>query len=174
MSTHAHTNFEEGNLSYAANFKDKGKLAIPPAKHLAIVTCMDARIDVVAQLGLKEGDAHIIRNAGGSARDSIRSLVISQQLLGTREIAVFHHTDCGMLAFTTAQLREKLKGSAEESEAQKVGAAADGIEFLEFSDLEKSIKEEVEFVKAHPLIVKETEVTGWVYHVESGKVRRVV
>lgn len=104
-------------------------------------------------------------------KDSIRSLIISQRLLGTREIAVFHHTDCGMLTFTTAQLREKLKGSAAESEAQKVGAAADGIEFLEFSDLEKSIKEEVEFVKAHPLIVKETEVTGWVYHVESGKVR---
>lgn len=174
MSTHAHTDFEGGNSSYVASFKDKGKLAIPPAKHLAIVTCMDARIDVVAQLGLKEGDAHIIRNAGGSAKDSIRSLVISQRLLGTREIAVFHHTDCGMLTFTTAQLREKLKASAEEGNAERVAAAADGIQFLEFSDLDRSIKDEVEFVKNHPLILKETEVTGWVYHVESGKIRRVV
>jgi len=156
------------------NFKDKAKLGIPPAKRLAIVTCMDSRLDVVAQLGLKEGDAHIIRNAGGSARDSIRSLVISQRLLGTREIAIFHHTDCGMLTFTTGELREKLKGSAEESKADEVAAAADAIQFLEFSDLEESVKEEVEFVKAHPLIMKETEVTGWVYHVESGKVRRMV
>ncbi|KAF9786049.1 carbonic anhydrase [Thelephora terrestris] len=174
MSTHAHTQFEEGNSGYVTYFKDKGKLAIPPAKHLAIVTCMDARIDVVAQLGLKEGDAHIIRNAGGSAKDSVRSLIISQRLLGTREIAVFHHTNCGMQTFTTPQLREKLKASAEESNSEKVGAAADAIQFLEFSDLDKSVKEEVEFVKTHPLILKETEVTGWVYHVESGKVRRVV
>jgi len=174
MSTHAHANFKEGNSPYVASFEDKGKLAIPPAKHLVIVTCMDARIDVVAQLGLKEGDAHIIRNAGGSAKDSIRSLVISQRLLGTREIAVFHHTDCGMLTFTTPQLREILKGSAEGADTEKVSVAADAIQFLEFSDLDKSVKDEVEFVRAHPLILKETEVTGWVYHVESGKVRRVV
>ncbi|KAF9650707.1 carbonic anhydrase [Thelephora ganbajun] len=174
MSIHAHAHFEEGNLSYVASFRDKGELAIPPAKHLAIVTCMDARIDVVAQLGLKEGDAHIIRNAGGSAKDSIRSLVISQRLLGTREIAVFHHTDCGMLTFTTPQLREKLKASAEADDGEKIADAVDAIQFLEFSDLDKAVKEEVEYVKVHPLILKETEVTGWVYHVESGKVRRVV
>jgi len=150
MSIHAHTDFEGGNQPYAASFEDKGKLAIPPAKHLAIVTCMDARIDVVAQLGLKEGDAHIIRNAGGSGKDSIRSLVISQRLLGTREIAVFHHTDCGMQTFTTHQLREKLKASAERGDAEKVAVAADAIQFLEFSDLDKAVKEEVEFVKAHP------------------------
>lgn len=107
---------------------------------------------------------------GRCRRESIRSLVISQRLLGTREIAVFHHTDCGMQTFTTGQLREKLKGAAEERKAEEVAAAADAIQFLEFSDLEKSVKEEVEFVKAHPLIVKETEVTGWVYHVETGKV----
>jgi len=174
MSTHAHTQFEESNLPYAASFGDKGKLSSPPAKHLAIVTCMDARIDVVAQLGLKEGDAHIIRNAGGSAKDSIRSLVISQRLLGTREVAVFHHTGCGMQTFTTLQLREKLKASAEEGDKEKVAAAADAIEFLEFSDLDKAVEEEVEFLRTHPLILKETEITGWVYHVESGKVRRVV
>lgn len=104
-------------------------------------------------------------------KDSIRSLVISQRLLGTREIAVFHHTDCGMQTFTTPQLREKLKASAEQADAAKVAAAADVIQFLEFSDLDKAVKEEVEFVKAHPLILRETEVTGWVYHVESGKVR---
>ena len=104
-------------------------------------------------------------------KDSIRSLVISQRLLGTREIAVFHHTDCGMQTFTTAQLREKLKASTEAGDAEKVAAAADTIQFLEFSDLDKAVEEEVEYVKAHPLILKETEVTGWVYHVESGKVR---
>lgn len=103
-------------------------------------------------------------------KDSIRSLVISQRLLGTREVAVFHHTDCGMQTFTTPQLREKLKSSAEQGEAVKVAAAADAIQFLEFSDLDEAVKEEVEFVKTHPLIIKETEVTGWVYHVESGKV----
>jgi carbonic anhydrase len=103
-------------------------------------------------------------------KDSIRSLVISQRLLGTREIAVFHHTDCGMQTFTTAQLQEKLKASAERNNAETVAAAADAIQFLEFSDLDKAVKEEVEFVQAHPLILKETEVTGWVYHVESGKV----
>lgn len=103
-------------------------------------------------------------------KDSIRSLVISQRLLGTREIAVFHHTDCGMQTFTTSQLREKLKASAEAGDAEKVAAAADAVQFLEFSDLDEAVKEEVEFVKTHPLILKETEVTGWVYHVESGKV----
>jgi len=95
-------------------------------------------------------------------------------LLGTREIAVFHHTDCGMQTFTTGQLRERLKASAEADEAGKVSAAADRIDFLEFTDLDKAVMDEVEFVRAHPLILKETEVTGWVYHVESGKVRRVV
>lgn len=110
-------------------------------------------------------------NSSQRRKDSVRSLVISQRLLGTREIAIFHHTDCGMLTFTTPQLREKLKASAEEGDAEKIAAAADVIQFLEFSDLDKSVKEEVEFVKAHPLILKETEVTGWVYHVESGKVR---
>ena len=104
------------------------------------------------------------------SKDSIRSLVISQRLLGTREIAVFHHTDCGMQTFTTAELREKLKASAEQGDTEKVATAADAIQFLEFSDLDRAVKEEVEFVKAHPLILKETEVTGWVYHVESGKV----
>jgi carbonic anhydrase len=110
-------------------------------------------------------------NSSQRRKDSVRSLVISQRLLGTREIAIFHHTDCGMLTFTTPQLREKLKASAEEGDAEKIAAAADVIQFLEFSDLDKSVKEEVEFIKAHPLILKETEVTGWVYHVESGKVR---
>jgi carbonic anhydrase len=104
-------------------------------------------------------------------KDSIRSLVISQRLLGTREIAVFHHTDCGMLTFTTTQLQEKLKASAEgKPDAEKVTAAAEAIQFLEFSDLDKSVKEEVKFAQEHPLILNETEVTGWVYHVESGKV----
>jgi carbonic anhydrase len=114
---------------------------------------------------------HGLRLSITCRKDSIRSLVISQRLLGTREIAVFHHTNCGMQTFTTHDLREKLKASADKGDVERVAAAADAIQFLEFSDLDKAVKEEVEFVRAHPLILKETEVTGWVYHVESGKVR---
>jgi len=133
---------------------------------------MDSRIDVLSQLGLKEGDAHIIRNAGGSAQDSLRSLIISQRLLNTREIAVFHHTNCGMVTFKTEGLRKMLK-EADPTDAA-VAKAADSIDFLEFSDLDDSVKSDVEFLQEHPLILKDTVISGWVYHVESGKIRRVV
>jgi len=171
MSPTAHSTFPKNNDTYVANFGDKGTLALPPAKRLAVVSCMDARIDVNAQLGLKEGDAHVIRNAGGSAKDSVRSLVISQRLLGTREIAVFHHTDCGMVTFTTETLRKQLK---EANSDEAVAGAADLIDFLEFPDWEEAVKSDVKFLQDHPLILKDTIITGWIYHVENGKVRQVV
>ena len=141
---------------------------------------------VYAELGINEGDAHIIRNAGGSAyvpihpilpatssltlahrKDALRSLIISQRLLGTRQIAVFHHTDCGMLTFTSPQLRSIVKDSDPNNKELEV---VDSIDFLEFSELEKSVKDDVEYLKANPLILQETTVTGWTYDVKTGKV----
>ncbi|KAJ6458651.1 carbonic anhydrase [Mycena vitilis] len=166
-----HTEFAGQNEKYVASFGDKGNLAMPPAKKLAIVTCMDARLDPAAHLGIKEGDAHIIRNAGGIAKDALRSLIISQRLLGTREIAVFHHTDCGMLTFATEQLRSIVKDSAKGDAA--VAARVDAIEFLEFNDVEKSVKEDVTWLKSEPLLLPGTPVTGWIYDVKSGKVTQI-
>ncbi|KAK7694297.1 hypothetical protein QCA50_001479 [Cerrena zonata] len=163
--------FIEPNKQYAADFGSKGELPLPPGKKLTIVTCMDARINVYAELGIKEGDAHIIRNAGGSARDALRSVIISQRLLGTREIAVFHHTGCGMLTFSTDQLRTIVKDSDPSNPALD---AVDKIDFLEFNQLEQSVKEDVQFLKESPLVLPQTEVTGWVYEVETGKIRQIV
>ncbi|KAJ3552817.1 hypothetical protein NM688_g3952 [Phlebia brevispora] len=163
----AHQAWVANNEQYAANFGEKSKLPLPPAKKVAIVTCMDARINVYAELGVNEGDAHIIRNAGGSAKDALRSIIISQRLLGTREIAVFHHTDCGMLTFTTPQLRKLVKDSDPSNPSLH---AVDEIDFLEFHELDKSIKEDVEYLKTSPLVLKETVITGWVYEVGTGKV----
>ncbi|GJE85917.1 carbonic anhydrase [Phanerochaete sordida] len=167
----AHTDFVENNAQYAAAFGEKGALPLKPGKKLAIVTCMDARINVYAELGINEGDAHIIRNAGGSAKDALRSIIISQRLLGTREIAVFHHTDCGMLTFNTPQLRKLVKDSDPDNAALK---AVDDIDFLEFSELEQSVREDVQYLKESPLVLPETLVTGWVYEVGTGKIRRIV
>ncbi|KAH8814720.1 carbonic anhydrase [Flagelloscypha sp. PMI_526] len=166
---HHHANFALKNEKYVTSFGEKAKLGIPPAKKLIIVTCMDARLDPAAHLGLSEGDAHVIRNAGGAAQDTLRSIVISQRLLGTREIAVFHHTGCGMLTFSSQQLRDKVK--------EETPAAADlvkGIDFLEFSDLEGSVKSDVKLLKESPLVLEGTVITGWVYEVESGKIKQVV
>ncbi|KAJ7126450.1 carbonic anhydrase [Mycena crocata] len=166
-----HTEFAKRNESYVASFGTKGDLAMPPAKKLTIVTCMDARLDPAAHLGIKEGDAHVIRNAGGVAKDELRSLVVSQRLLGTREIAVFHHTDCGMLTFASDDLRKIVKDAAKGDAA--VAARIDAIEFLEFKDVEASVKEDVAWVKSEPLLLPETVVTGWIYDVKSGKVSQV-
>ncbi|KAF7792492.1 hypothetical protein EIP86_003533 [Pleurotus ostreatoroseus] len=163
----AHQEWVENNSQYAATFGEKGELPLHPGKKLAIVTCMDARINVYAELGIDEGDAHIIRNAGGSAKDALRSILISQRLLGTREIAVFHHTDCGMLTFTTPQLRKLVKDSDPSDPTLNV---VDEIDFLEFPELEQSVKDDVEYLKTNPLVLKETVVTGWIYDVTTGKV----
>ncbi|KAH8100491.1 carbonic anhydrase [Cristinia sonorae] len=167
----AYKDFLAPNAEYAANFGQKSTLPLPPAKKLAIITCMDARINVYAELGIKEGDSHIIRNAGGSAKDALRSVIISQRLLGTREIAVFHHTGCGMLTFSSPQLQKIVKDSDPTNPALQ---AVDHIDFLEFGDLEQSVKDDVTFLKESPLVLPETVVTGWVYDVETGKIRQIV
>jgi carbonic anhydrase len=149
----------EANTKYAKTF-DRGELPMPPARRLAVVTCMDARIVPSRQLGLEEGDAHVIRNAGGRARDALRSLVISERLLGTNEIAVIHHTDCGMLTFTNPDLHAKVK--------QDLGADSTDIDFLPFSDLEESVREDVAFLLSSPLIPADILVRGFVYDVHTG------
>lgn len=157
--------FLTANADYAAAF-DKGELPMPPGRRAAVLVCMDARIDPARALGLEEGDAHVIRNAGGRASDdALRSLVISHELLGTREFVVIHHTDCGMLTFTNEQLRDKLK--------QDLGADADGIDFLPFSDVDQSVREDVATIRSSPLIPREIPVRGFVYDVRSGALREV-
>ncbi|PIL30956.1 hypothetical protein GSI_07125 [Ganoderma sinense ZZ0214-1] len=167
----AHKDFTKHNEVYVAGFGDKGNLPLPPSKKLLIVTCMDARINVYAELGIQEGEAHIVRNAGGSAKEALRSIIISQRLLGTREIAVFHHTGCGMVTFNTPQLRALVKDA---DPANAALGAVDKIDFLEFQGLEESVKEDVKFLQENPLVLPETKITGWVYEVETGKIRQIL
>jgi len=170
----AHLDFKEKNKAYVETF-DKGHLPLqPPSKKLLIVTCIDARIDVYKSLGLELGEVHIVRNAGGCARDSLRSILISQRLLGTREIAVIHHSQCGMLTFTTPQLRDIIKSAAPSDTKDEIAKTVDSIDFLEFGNLEASVNDDVKFLQEHPLVLKETKVTGWIYHTETGAVTQVV
>ncbi|MDQ3044264.1 MAG: carbonic anhydrase [Chloroflexota bacterium] len=156
------------NARYAAGFT-KGDLPMPPGRNVAILVCMDARIDPAKALGLEDGDAHVIRNAGGVAAEALRSLAISQELLGTREIVVIHHTDCGMLTFTNDEIRRRLTDSLG---AEAAAHAAD-IDFLPFSDLEQSVRDDLATIRASPLIRPGTAVTGLVYDVKSGRVSPV-
>ncbi|VDB95995.1 unnamed protein product [Peniophora sp. CBMAI 1063] len=167
---HVHA-FSEANKQYAAAYPaEYTSLAMPPSRKVAVVTCMDARLDPLSALGIKLGDAHVIRNAGGVGQDALRSLVISQRLLGTREIAVFHHTDCGMLTFTSDQLRTIVK-----DQTPAAGPLVDAIPtFHEFSDLDAAVKNDVKLLKESPLILDETAITGWIHEVETGKVRQIV
>lgn len=151
------------NERYAAQF-DRSALPLPPGRRLAVLACMDARLTVEDVLGLRTGDAHIIRNAGGLAsEDALRSLVISQQLLGTEEVIVLEHTGCGMLTFNDEEVRADL--------AAKTGEDVD-LPFLAFDDLEANLRTQVERIRAHPWI-KEVPVHGLVYEVESGRLREV-
>ena len=126
---------QEANARYAATF-DKGDLPVPPRRRVAVLTCMDARLDPARFLGLEEGDAHIIRNAGGRAdKDALRSLIISQQLLGTNEVVVIHHSDCGMSNISNERMRAQL--------AERFGAVVDDIDFLPFSDLHQSVRDDI-------------------------------
>ncbi|MEA2196030.1 MAG: carbonic anhydrase [Solirubrobacteraceae bacterium] len=153
------------NESYAASF-DKGDLPLPPAKKLAVVACMDARLNVYGILGLKEGEAHIIRNAGGVITDDeIRSLAISQRLLGTEEIILIHHTDCGMLTFTD----DAFKAQVQEETGIKPEWAVEAFPVLD-TDVLQSIRR----IKASPFIPRKDSVRGFVYEVETGRLREVV
>jgi carbonic anhydrase len=153
--------FQNANEAYASTFQ-KGNLAMPPARRVAIVTCMDARIDPARALGLEEGDAHVIRNAGGRVADALRSLIISEQLLGTTHIVVVHHTDCGMLTFSNEDLRSKVK--------QELHADADAIDFLPFGNLEQSVRDDVAVLKASPFIPDSIDIQGYIYDVKTGKI----
>lgn len=148
------------NRRYAAGFT-KGALPTPPGRHVAIVVCMDARIDPAKALGMEEGDAHVIRNAGGRASDDvIRSLAISQLLLGTREVIVIHHTDCGMLTFSNDDLRRKIRAD--------LGVDASNVDFLPFSDLAQSVRDDVATLRQSPLLLKDAPISGFIYDVKTG------
>jgi carbonic anhydrase len=152
------------NEKYAASF-DKGDLPLPPGKKVAIVACMDARLNPYGALGLHEGDAHVIRNAGGVVTDDeIRSLAISQRLLGTEEIILIHHTDCGMLTFTDDDFRRQLQDDT----GIKPEWAAEA-----FGDLDEDVRQSIARIKASPFIPKKDSVRGFVYEVETGKLREV-
>jgi carbonic anhydrase len=154
----------QNNARYADGF-DKGELPMPPAKGVAVVACMDARLHVSKILGLGEGDAHIIRNAGGAVTDdTVRSLAISQRLLGTREIVLIHHTDCGMLTFTDDEFRRQIQ---EETGVRPEWAAE------AFPDLDDDVRQSMARIKASPFLPHKENVRGFVYEVESGKLREV-
>src|SRR5215210_5353484 len=152
------------NEAYAERF-DKGDIPLPPAKQLAVVACMDARLDVHGLLGLELGDAHVIRNAGGVVtEDEIRSLAISQRLLGTEEIILIHHTDCGMLTFTD----DDFKRSIQDETGIKPEWAAES-----FKDLDEDVRQSIARIEASPFIPKKDSIRGFVYEVESGRLREV-
>jgi len=152
------------NADYVASF-DKGNLPMPPGKKVAIVACMDARLNVYGALGLQEGDAHVIRNAGGVVTyDEIRSLAISQRLLGTEGIILIHHTDCGMLTFTD----DAFKAEIQQETGIKPEWAAES-----FSDIDADVRQSIARIKASPFIPRTDSVRGFVYSVETGRLREV-
>ena len=156
------------NERYAATF-DKGDLPRPPSLRLAVVTCLDGRIDAHEILGLRPGDANVIRNAGGRAADAVRSLAVSQQFLGTREIVVMFHTDCGQAAFGAEAFRDRIA----ENLGLAAATAAREIDFLPITDLEATLRADVHFLRTHPLLRHDIPVTGLIYDVKTGRVRVV-
>ena len=174
----------DANSKYEQSFGDKSRLALPPARHFAILTCMDARLDPAKYAGLAEGDAHVIRNAGGRASDdAIRSLVISHKLLGTNEWFVIHHTDCGMGLFTDQIIRDLLKNSLDTATVDASGwhdvgkgpgsTAGDYINWLTFKSETDSVVEDVQRIRTHPLVPSYIPIYGYVYDVKSGKLIEV-
>lgn len=153
----------ENNKAYVASFG--GELPLPPAKHVAVVACMDARLDIYRILGLNEGEAHVIRNAGGVVTDDeIRSLTISQRLLGTKEIILIHHTDCGMLTFTD----DGFKAQIQEATGIKPEWAAEA-----FADLDEDVKQSVARIKASPFVPEKDSIRGFVFDVATGALNEV-
>ncbi|HEU4402023.1 MAG TPA: carbonic anhydrase [Candidatus Polarisedimenticolia bacterium] len=174
----------EANKIYAAGFGDRGKLAMPPQRRFAILTCMDARLDPAKYAGLKEGDTHVIRNAGGRASDdAIRSLVISYKLLGTREWFVIHHTNCGMETFTDEIMRGLLVRSLKTATIDAKGWHDTGegpgsiegqyIDWLTIADQTKSVWADVQRIRRHPLVPRDIPIYGFLYDVASGRLIEV-
>jgi len=172
------------NQKYAANFGDKGKLAMPPARRFAILTCMDARLDPAKFAGLAEGDAHVIRNAGGRASDdAIRSLVISYKLLGTREWFVIHHTDCGMETFNNDTIRRLLASSLETATLDSSGwrdvgrgpgsTEAEFIDWLTINVGAEAVVSDVRRIRNHPLVPGDIPIYGYIYDVRTGQLDEV-
>lgn len=169
----------QANKLYSEHFGEKGNLAMPPRRRFAILTCMDARLDAAKFAGLSEGDAHVIRNAGGRASDdAIRSLVISYKLLGTKEWFVIHHTDCGMETFTNEIMRDLLSKSLQTAsfDGNKWNDAGNGLgssagEFIEFLPIRnqvKSVRDDVERIRNHPLVPADIPIYGFIYDVKTG------
>ena len=174
----------DANAEYAAAFGEKGQLPMPPARRFAILTCMDARLDPAKFAGLAEGDAHVIRNAGGRASDdAIRSLVISHKLLGTNEWFVIHHTDCGMETFTSEIMGKLLEGSLKTAAIDdsgwhnplKDGGTSDGkyINWLTFKDNAKSVVEDVKRIRSNSMVPKDIPIYGYIYGCKSGELKEV-
>lgn len=174
----------DANDAYAAAFGDKGKLPLPPARRFAILTCMDARLDPAKYAGLKEGDAHVIRNAGGRASDdAIRSLVISHKLLGTNAWFVIHHTDCGMELFTDEIIRSLLRNSLDTAKFGPQGwrdvgkgpgsSEGDFIDWLTIKTQADSVTSDVRRIRSHPLVPREIPIWGFVYDVKTGRLVEV-
>jgi carbonic anhydrase len=172
------------NENYAGAFGEKANLPMPPARHFAILTCMDARLDPAKFAGLREGDAHVIRNAGGRASDdAIRSLVISHKLLGTQEWLVIHHTDCGMETFTDKVMSGLLRESLETSQFgpdgwKNVGGgpgstAGEKIDWLTISSQTESVTSDVARIRAHPLVSGSVPIYGYIYDVKTGRLIEV-
>jgi carbonic anhydrase len=172
------------NADYARSFGDKGKLPLPPARRFAILTCMDARLDPSKYAGLAEGDAHVIRNAGGRASDdAIRSLVISYKLLGTREWFVIHHTDCGMELFTDDIIASLLEKSLETATIDSTGwhdvgkgpgsVAGKFIKWHTISNQEQSVFDDVQRIRSHPLVPRTIPIYGYIYDVKAGRLIEV-
>jgi len=172
------------NEAYATDFGDKANLPMPPARRFAILTCMDARLDPAKFAGLREGDAHVIRNAGGRASDdAIRSLVISHKLLGTNAWFVVHHTDCGMETFTNDVMRGLLRQSLDTAEVGPDGwkdvgqgpgsTAGDTIDWLTIKDQTKSVMSDVARIRSHPLVPVDVPIYGYIYDVKSGRLIEV-
>ena len=172
------------NRAYAANFGDNGKLPMPPGRRFAILTCMDARLDPAKYAGLSEGDAHVIRNAGGRASDdAIRSLVISYKLLGTREWFVIHHTNCGMETFTDEVMRGLLAKSLKTATIDAAGwhdtgqgpGSTEGvfIDWLTIADQAESVCADVRRIRAHPLVPRDIPIYGYIYDVKTGQLVEV-
>ena len=201
MATSVQKNLQEKNADYASTFKE-GHLALPPAKKYLVgkllhqssevpsnpqlvnlspdhleadpcpnpVTCMDARIDPAAAFGINLGDAHVIRNAGGNAKDALRSIIISQQLLGTNEVLLVKHTGCGMLTFKNEDAHGVVKKNLGEEAAGEIA----GLDFQPFPELEKAVEDDVKLLRGSKAVPDTVTLSGWVYEVESGKVRQVV